>query len=257
MNDAHVRPLSSSLCCPRCGSNAVAPDPAPGQDGEFVCGQCGTRSRLLSSRHVLLQLGWECPECRHDNERGNEFCTQCGTPLMKRCPNCGATMRVGDQFCNQCGKSRVQIIAELYRLGRGALDAGRPHDAVAPLRRLHDLDPEYGDIPNLLARANRESMAQPQPPAPLAAIAAPLSTPPVASSLPVVRAVQNALSDAKLHRKAGVRRLWLLTGATVAGLGLIATVAGVLLDSAIFGVLFFVLLCAIVAVNLWAAINNL
>lgn len=230
------------LVCPHCGGHALAPDAA--RRGEYLCAQCGTRSRLLTRRHVLLQLGWECAACGHDNERGNRYCTQCGTALAKQCPNCGATMRAGDQFCNACGKSRGQVIAELYRAGRGALDAGRAWEAVLPLQRLYALDPEYGDIPNLLARATREVATQP---------------PPVASPLPspAARAVRVAVEGAAPGRKVGQRRLFLLAAITVAGLAAVALLAATLLHSATFGVLLFVFLCAIVGVNLWIALNHL
>ncbi len=151
-----------TLHCPRCEGTNLVPDAT--EVRVYACAACGMHSRM-TRRGVLLPIGWACSACGHDNERGNRFCTACGDALTKQCPNCGTPMLRTDEFCTQCGKSRGQLVAEWYRVGRGALDAGRPWEAVAPLQRLAAVDPEYGDIPNLLARALREA-AQTPPTAP-------------------------------------------------------------------------------------------
>lgn len=232
------------LTCPHCGGGALARDPE--HPHEYVCAHCQTRSRLLPSRGQLLILGWVCAACEHDNERGNRFCTRCGTPLTKTCPNCGATMRAEDQFCNACGKSRGQLVAEWYRNGKGALDAGRPWDALPPLQRLANLDPEYGDVRRLLERAASQSAARPTPQP---------AQPPSLAAL----AVRDAVASLKRDRRRGGTTLRLVIafiGAVIA-VAAASTLVGLLLHSVAFGVLFFLFLCALIVANIWIGLSNL
>lgn len=253
--------------CPRCGSaDLVALVTAEAEPHAFRCAACGTSSRM-TRRGVLLPLGWQCDACGHDNERGNHFCTTCGTALTKQCPNCGAMMLHADAFCTQCGKSRGQLVAEWYRAGRGALDAGRPWEAIGPLQRIAAVDPEYGDIPNLLARALREAAVTP-------------SLPPVTSPVSPASSVSRALplSDASHASDADVspparslraafqraqenpmerRRFLLISGAIGIGVGVVCTVIGVLMGSVAFGVLLFVFLAALFAVNVWSSFRQM
>lgn len=234
----------SPLTCPRCGSGDLARDVE--HPYEYVCAHCRTRSRLLPTSGQLLILGWICAKCGHDNERGNRFCTQCGTHLTKTCPNCGATMRAEDQFCNACGKSRGQLVAEWYRNGKGALDAGRPWDALPPLQRLANLDPNYGDVQRLLERAASQSAARP----------APL---PVQMQSPAAIAVRDAVASlkrGKRQRGATARLVIALIGGVISVVAVSALV-GLLLHSVPFGVLFFLFLCALIVANVWISISNL
>lgn len=241
-SSAAVRPRP--LTCPHCGSGDLIRDGE--HPHEYRCAHCRTRSRLLPGRGQLLLLGWVCADCGHDNERGNRFCTQCGTALTKTCPNCGATMRVADQFCNACGKSRGQLVAEWYRTGKGALDAGRPWDALPPLQRLANLDPGYGDVLRLLERATNQSTARPAPV-------------PVEAPSPAAIAVRDAVANLKRGRRqpgVTIRLIIALLGALMAIAG-VSILVGLLLHSVAFGVLFFLFLCALIIANVWIGLNHL
>jgi len=201
---------------------------------------------MLLRQGTLLVLGWVCPACEHDNERGNRFCTQCGTPLTKPCPNCGAAMRVADKFCNACGTTRTQLVAAWYRAGKSALDAGRPWEAVAPLQRLAVLDPSYGDVQALLERATRTAIT---PPAPM----------PVDAPSPAAVAVRDAIASMKREKRRG-RLFFRLTVVCLALLALVIAVSalvGLLLHSLAFGVLFFLFVCALIAANVWIGLHTL
>lgn len=235
-------PTAPSLRCPHCGGDDLAHNDGD-EAQEYTCRRCGVRSRRVRG-NTLLRLGWPCPLCGRDNEAGNHFCTTCGTALTKPCPHCGVTMHRDDEFCTHCGKSRSQIVAEWYRLGRAALDAGHPWEAIPPLTRLHALDPEYGDIPALLARAHREAARTP-PPAPPPA---PLS--PAAEGIRAL--VQASRTDGRQRR-----RLASIAATVTTALAIVSSVVGYFMGSAAFGVLLFGFLVALIAVNVWAVISNL
>lgn len=48
----------------------------------------------------------ECQECGSQNDADAEYCSKCGTKLMKEktCTECGNKLNDGDIFCSKCGK---------------------------------------------------------------------------------------------------------------------------------------------------------
>jgi hypothetical protein len=235
-------PQPVALACPHCGSIDLVRDAE--RPYEYVCNHCTTRSRMLPRQGRLLVLGWLCPTCGHDNERGNRFCTRCGEALTKPCPNCGAMMRVDDQFCNSCGRSRGQIVAQWYREGKAALDAGRAWEAIPPLQRLAHLDPDYGDVQRLLARATDDVSVRPPPPAP-------------ARPSPAAIAVRDALASMQEDRGRARRRIFRALFLTFAIVTLVSTLVATISGSALVGVGVFLGICAFIVVNIWIALHHL
>ncbi len=233
---------ADSLHCPHCGGDDLIRDDGDAAR-EYTCRRCGVRSRRVR-RDMLLRLGWPCPDCGRDNETGNRFCTACGANVAKPCPNCDMTMHRDDEFCTHCGKSRSQIVAEWYRAGRAALDANRPWEAIPPLTRLHTLDPEYGDIPNLLARAHREAARTPPP------------APPPAPLSPAAEGVRDLIAASRTDGRQR-RRLASIAATVTVALAIVSSVVGYFMGSAAFGVLLFGFLVALIAVNIWAIVSNL
>ncbi|MBQ2663373.1 MAG: zinc ribbon domain-containing protein [Clostridia bacterium] len=55
--------------------------------------------KMISDNEVV------CPNCKTSNPKGQKFCNNCGSKLMKQCPNCGANIADGIKFCPECGAS--------------------------------------------------------------------------------------------------------------------------------------------------------
>lgn len=60
-------------------------------------------SQALKDGQVL------CPNCHIANEKGQKFCSSCGTKLMASCPNCQQEVPLGVKFCPECGSSMEPI----------------------------------------------------------------------------------------------------------------------------------------------------
>ena len=46
----------------------------------------------------------ECPKCGSSNEKGSNFCIECGKRLEVKCSQCGKALPLSAQFCNECGQ---------------------------------------------------------------------------------------------------------------------------------------------------------
>lgn len=56
-------------------------------------------SQALKDGQVL------CPKCHVANDKGQKFCSSCGTKLVSTCPNCQHDVPFGLEFCPECGIS--------------------------------------------------------------------------------------------------------------------------------------------------------
>ena len=45
-----------------------------------------------------------CPQCGKVNKHDAEFCSKCGSSLVKFCSNCEAANELDAGFCDKCGK---------------------------------------------------------------------------------------------------------------------------------------------------------
>ena len=46
-----------------------------------------------------------CPKCNHENEADAQFCSQCGSPMVRTvaCASCGHVNQPDARFCDRCG----------------------------------------------------------------------------------------------------------------------------------------------------------
>lgn len=56
-------------------------------------------SQALKDGQVL------CPNCHIANDKGQKFCSSCGTKLVATCPKCQSDVPFGIKFCPECGSS--------------------------------------------------------------------------------------------------------------------------------------------------------
>lgn len=45
----------------------------------------------------------KCIKCGSDNDKGTNYCTECGAPLFKICDKCGTKVLINAKFCAECG----------------------------------------------------------------------------------------------------------------------------------------------------------
>lgn len=52
---------------------------------------------------IYKQNNQSCFKCGAIQNKGNIYCTYCGTKIIKTCEGCSAIISEGDSFCNHCG----------------------------------------------------------------------------------------------------------------------------------------------------------
>ena len=68
-----------------------------------------------------------CPQCRTENEKNAQFCSECGTVLAAGgkaalvCPSCGEGYTEKDAFCQNCGHVLTDKGAPRGKTTRGKL----------------------------------------------------------------------------------------------------------------------------------------
>src|SRR5262249_12099363 len=64
---------------------------------------CCLSRAALRSRAVRpaspLEILMRCPNCRHENEEGANFCEECAAPLARACAKCGHRLSPTAKFC--------------------------------------------------------------------------------------------------------------------------------------------------------------
>jgi RNA polymerase subunit RPABC4/transcription elongation factor Spt4 len=54
-----------------------------------------------------------CPQCGSGFERGQRYCSRCGSPLSRSCTTCGELMKRNDAFCSACGAPSDDRVGEI------------------------------------------------------------------------------------------------------------------------------------------------
>lgn len=80
---------TQNMACPKCGNQIPS--------GLKFCSYCGENLQTSSSNEVI------CPSCGKKSLPG-KFCTECGSPLVKKCPKCGKEYPLNIMFCSDCGE---------------------------------------------------------------------------------------------------------------------------------------------------------
>ena len=70
-----------------------------------------------------------CPQCKHSDIDGRNFCGACGGRLVRYCSRCGFRNLQQDRFCGGCGASFQPVAA---RSAREVTAAGAPRPSPPP-----------------------------------------------------------------------------------------------------------------------------
>ena len=66
---------------------------------EYTCRDCYE----LQSQGLSPEVAEYCTKCGTALLKGDHFCGRCGMPAALRCPRCGARPEEEDAFCGKCG----------------------------------------------------------------------------------------------------------------------------------------------------------
>ncbi|MBO5721873.1 MAG: SPFH domain-containing protein [Lentisphaeria bacterium] len=80
---------AESTKCSQCGVNIT-------ENCKF-CPECGAKIEPPLAENEII-----CPNC-HARVAKGKFCSECGTPLIKKCPTCQTELSPGIKFCSECG----------------------------------------------------------------------------------------------------------------------------------------------------------
>jgi class 3 adenylate cyclase/tetratricopeptide (TPR) repeat protein len=60
----------------------------------------------------------QCSNCGAENQPGQKFCGECGTPLTAVCSACGAAHPPGQKFCGECGAALAAVAEDTHEPAR-------------------------------------------------------------------------------------------------------------------------------------------
>ena len=61
----------------------------------------------VAGYYVYRSLVNRCPACGKIQKKDAEYCSNCGTNIIKTCEKCGAKIKTCDRFCNKCGNKQL------------------------------------------------------------------------------------------------------------------------------------------------------
>jgi len=105
-----------------------------------------------------------CPACGKQTAKDDRFCSGCGTPLVPEGPKDVLDDLIRDYQKELTDKPDDASI--LYNLGLTLERKGRPDDALAALRRVHEIEPQFGDVQDVIQRIERRKQNQERASAP-------------------------------------------------------------------------------------------
>lgn len=96
-----------------------------------------------------------CPKCDKEAGEGDRFCSGCGAALVAEGPSDVLDDLIRDYQRELSDKPDDANI--LYNLGLTFERKGRFADALAALRRVREVAPEFSDVEKVISRIDRRS----------------------------------------------------------------------------------------------------